>query len=92
VRDRRPEFLAVVVLLLACAAGALCAAGTTGGGDEASDLESLVDGLGAGAVGLPLPCENQPGIDGADPCTMLTSPEAGGIAYCPVHSGPSLRR
>lgn len=94
-RDRAPEALAVATAALLAAAGGALLAGALRPASAAArseEFQRLVGGLGYGTATDLSPCAPafDPGVGGG--CTCGTDPVPGGFAYCPHHSGASLRR
>ncbi len=93
--DRAPEALAVATGILAAAAcGALLAgaARPAAGAARSGEFQRLVGGLGAGTATALTPClaAFDPGL--GEGCSCGLEPVPGGYAFCPAHSGASLRR
>jgi hypothetical protein len=95
VRDRAPEALGAAVALLVAAAGAVLLAGgrrSAAPDGPGADLRRLTGGIGGGTASSLRPCDRafDPGIAGT--CGPGVEGVPGGFAWCPHHSGASLRR
>jgi len=83
----------VTLIVLVAAALLFSGAGNSGTSRPAhAEFQRLTGGLGVGAAVSPQPCAAGLNPSASEGCTFATSPVAGGLAYCPIHAGPSLRR
>jgi hypothetical protein len=95
VRDRAPEALATATAALLAAAGCALLAGAArpaSGAARSEEFQRLVGGLGSGTATALSPCAQafDPGL--GEDCSCGMDPVPGGFAFCPHHSGASLRR
>ena len=94
-RDRAPEGLAAAAAaLLLAASGVLLLGSLRCARAEArsAEFQRTVGGLGGGTATSLADCEAafDPGFHGG--CALGEEPAPGGFAFCPHHSGPTLRR
>lgn len=93
--DRAPERLAAAVAVLIAAAGTVLVLGSrrsSAADARSAEFQGLAGGLGSGTASALSPCEAAFDAGIAGTCSSGLDPAPGGFAFCPHHSGPSLRR